>query len=60
MKLKVKNSESLSHLEISEEECVHCNIVSNDCQHDSRALYIFIPETSFGKLLDISPEKLSF
>ena len=39
---------------------MQCNIVSNDCQEDSRFLYNFIPNKSFGQLLDISKKKFVF
>ena len=29
-------------------------MVNNDCQHDSRVLYTFVPNKYFGSLLDIS------
>ena len=29
-------------------------MVNNDYQHDSRELYIFVPNKTFGSLLDIS------
>ena len=47
----------MPHLEITEVVLVHCNIVNNDYQQDSRVLYTFIPNKSFGHLLDISPKK---
>ena len=40
----------MPHLEI----LVHCNIVNNDYQQDSRVLYIFVPNKPFGSLLEIS------
>ena len=43
------------HLEITELVLVHCNIVNNDYQQDSRVLYTFVPNKYFGILLDISP-----
>ena len=43
------------HLEITEVVLVHCDIVSNDYQQDSRVLYTFVPNKSFGSLLKISP-----
>ena len=52
---KDKNGENVPHLEISEVVLVHCNIVNNDYQHDSRVLYMFVPNKSFGSLLEISP-----
>ena len=53
--LKTKNSENVPHLEITEVVLVHCNIVNNDYQQDSRVLYTFVPNKSFGSLLEISP-----
>ena len=44
--------------EITELILVHCNIINNDYQQDSRVLYTFIPNKSFGQLLDISPENV--
>ena len=35
---KDKNIENLPHLEITEVVLVHCNMVNNDYQHDSRVL----------------------
>ena len=52
---KDKNGENVQHLEITEVVLVHCNIVNNDYQHDSRVLYTFVPNKSFGSLLEISP-----
>ena len=42
-------------LEIMEVVLVHCNIVNNDYQQDSRVLYTFVPNKPFGSLLEISP-----
>ena len=50
----------MPHLEITEVVLVHCNIVKNDYQQDSRVLYAFVRNKSFGQLLDISPEKFIF
>ena len=52
---KDKNGENVLHLEISEVVLVHCNIVNNDYQQDSRVLYTFVPNKPFGSLLEISP-----
>ena len=52
---KDKNGENLPHLEITEVVLVHCNIVNNDYQQDSRALYTFVPNKLPGSLLEISP-----
>ena len=52
---KDKNEENVPHLEITEVVLVHCNIVNNDYQQDSRVLYTFVPNKPFGSLLEISP-----
>ena len=52
---KDKNSENVPHLEITEVVLVHCDIVNNDYQQDSRVLYTFAPNKPFGSLLEISP-----
>ena len=49
-----KNGEN-APLEITEVILVHCNIVNNDYQQDSRVLYTFVPNKPFGSLLEISP-----
>ena len=54
---KDKNGENVPYLEITEVVLVHCNTLNNDYQQDSRVLYIFVPNKSFGQLLDISPKK---
>ena len=38
-----ENGKSLLHLEITELVLVHCNIVNNDYQQDSRGLYTWSP-----------------
>ena len=53
--IKDKNGENVPHLEITEVVLVHCNIVNNDYQQDSRVLYTFVPNKPFGSLLEISP-----
>ena len=46
----------MPRLEIIEVVLIHCNIVNKDFQQDTRALYTFVPNKSFGQLLDISPK----
>ena len=50
---KDENHENLPHLEITDAVLIHCNIANNDYQQDSRVLYAFVPNKSFGQLLDI-------
>ena len=52
---KDKKGEYVPHLEITEVVLVHCNIVNNDYQQDSRVLYTFVPHKPFGSLLEIPP-----
>ena len=51
---KDKNDENVPHLEVVELVLVHCNLVNNDYQQDSRILFTFVPNKSFGSLLEIS------
>ena len=56
-----KNGENVLYLEINKVVLVHCNIVNNDYyQQDSRVLYTFIPNKSFGQLVDISNKNVIF
>ena len=50
-----KNGENVPHLEVVELVLVHCNLVNNDYQQDSRILYTFVPNKTFGSLLEVSP-----
>ena len=52
---KNKNGENVQHLEITEVVLVHCNIVKNYFQQDSRILYTFVPNKPLASLLEISP-----
>ena len=52
---KDKNGENVPHLEVVELVLVHCNLVNNDYQQDSRILFTFVPNKAFGSLLEISP-----
>ena len=52
---KDNNGENVRHLEIAELVLVHCNLVNNDYQQDSSIFYTFVPNKTFGSLLEISP-----
>ena len=52
---KDKNGENVPHVEIVEAVLVHCNLVNNDYQQNSRILYTFVPNKTFGSLVEISP-----
>ena len=43
---KDKNSEIMLHLKITEVVLIHCKIINNNYQQDSRVLYIFVPNKS--------------
>ena len=57
---KDENGENVPRLEITEAVLVHCDIANNDYQQNSRILYKFFPNKSFGQLLDISHKILFF
>ena len=48
----------MHYLEITEVILIYCNVLNNSYRHNSRVLYTFIPNKSFGQLLDISPLKI--
>ena len=50
-----RNDENVPHLKITEVVLVHCNIVNNDYQQDSRVVYAFVLNKPFGSLLEIFP-----
>ena len=58
--IKDKNGKNIPHLEITEVVLVHCNIVNNDCQQNSRVLSTFVPNELFGSFLEISPKSYLF
>ena len=57
---KDKDGENVPQLEITEVVLIHCNIANNHFQRNSRVLYTFVPNNSFGQLLDISPKSFIF
>ena len=57
---KDKNGENVPHLEITEVVLVHCNIINNDYQQDSRVFYTSVPKKPFGNLLENSPKNHLF
>ena len=57
---KDKNGEIVPHLRITEVVLVHCNIVNNYYQQDSRVSYASVSNKPFGSLLEISPTNFLF
>ena len=51
-----KNGENVPYLEIKEVVLIHFHFVNNRYQQNSRVVYTFPSNKSFGQLLDISPE----
>ena len=52
---KDKNGENVPHLDIVELVLIHCNLVNNNYQQNSKILYTFVSNKPFGSLLEISP-----
>ena len=57
---KDENGKNVTHLKITEVVLIHFNIVKNDYQENSRVLYTFVLNKSFGQLLGVSPGNLIF
>ena len=57
---KAKNGDNLPSLEVVEVVFVQCNLVDNQYQQKSEALYTFTPNKSYGYLLNVEPNKLVF
>ena len=57
---KNQNGENVPYLEITEVLLIHCDVVNNSYQQNSRVLYIFVPNKLFDQLLDISPQNFIF
>ena len=55
-----KNSENVPKLENVEVVLVHCNLVNNAYQKQSRVLFTFVPTKQYGQLISISPHSLVF
>ena len=47
---KDENGEDVPNLEVVEVVLVHCNLVNNDYQQESRILYTFVPNKTFSSL----------
>ena len=57
---KHKNGESVPNLEVVEVILVHCNLVNDNYQQNSRILYAFVPNKAFSSLLAFSPKNHVF
>ena len=54
-KRSYKNSKFKINAPIVELVLIHCSLVNNNYQQNSRILYTFVPNKPFGSLLEISP-----
>ena len=59
-KKKKKNQENEPYLEITEVVLIHCNVVNNSYQRNSRLLYTFISNKYLSQLLDISAKNFIY
>ena len=50
-----KNGENVPKLESVEVVLLHCNLVNNNYQQASKALFISVPDKQFGQLIAIAP-----
>ena len=54
-----KDGEDVTKLESVEVALVHCNLVNNNYQQASKALFTFVPNKQFGQLINILPHSLT-
>ena len=57
---KRKHGQIVPYVEITELVLIHCNVVNNSYLQNSRVVYTFVPNKSFGQLLDISSKNFIF
>ena len=57
---KRKHGQIVRYVEITELVLIHCNVVNNSYLQNSRVVYTFVPNKSFGQLLDISSKNFIF
>ena len=55
---KAKNGENVPSLEVVEVVLVQCSLVDNQYQQKSEVLYTFMPNKSYGYLLNVEPSNL--
>ena len=55
LKDKTKNEENVQSLEVVEVVLIQCNLVDNQYQQTSEALYTFMPNKSCTYLLNVEP-----
>ena len=55
-----KNCENVPKLEIVRNILVFCNLVQNVYLQDSKLLFSFVPDSTFGSLLSIAPQVIKY
>ena len=61
IKSKMTKDENVPYLEINEVVLlIHCNVVNNSYQQNSRVSYTFVSNKSFSQLLDLLPKNFIF
>ena len=53
---KDKNGDNVPELEQVHSVLIHCNAVHNDYLQNGKLLYSFVPDKSFGQLLNFEPK----
>ena len=59
-KSEITRDEKADMCLIAEVVLKHCNVVSNSYQQNSRVLYVYVPNKSSDKLLNVSLKKFMF
>ena len=54
-----KNGKDVPKLESVEVVLIHCNLVNNNYQQESKVLFTFVPNKQFGQLINIVPHSLT-
>ena len=54
-----KYGEDVPKLQSDEVVLVHCNLVDNNDQQASKALFTFVPNKQFGQLINISTHSIN-
>ena len=53
-----KNGDNVPQIDQVQSVKIHCNVVLNEYQQDSKLLYTFLPDKQFGQLLVIKSQEL--
>ena len=60
IKVEKKSGDLVPRIEPVTLVLVHCNLVNNEYQRDSKLLYTFVPDKGFRELLSIEPSNFIF